>query len=135
MHINIDVTMAEKQVASTTVSLKAQLILLHAMHTNDCSGSLHYMPQGRTMLLACHCFQMADLSLLSDGSNPVFRKAEVQIGIDMIAALIRLYALKVLPNLDHTSLPLAQHVIGIAPKLSAMQQLYLHKGGLYHWYR
>jgi len=46
---------------------------------------------------------MADLSLLSDGSNPIFRKAEVQIGIDMIAALIRLYALKVLPNLYYTT--------------------------------
>lgn len=68
------------------------------------------------MLLACHCFHMADLSLLSDGSNPVFRKAEVKIGIDMIAALVGLYALKVLPNLQHNRLPLAQHRIGIAPK-------------------
>ncbi len=63
-----------------------------------------------------HCFQTAYLSLLSDGSNPIFRKAEVQIGIDVIAALIRLYALKVLPNLQHTSLTLAQHTIDIAPK-------------------
>ena len=68
------------------------------------------------MLPACHCYHMADLSLLSDGSNPIFRKSEVQIGIDMIAALIRLYTLKVLPNLQHKSLPLAQHGIGIAPK-------------------
>lgn len=81
------------------------------------------------MLLACHCFQMADLSLLSNGSNPIFRKAEVQIGIDMIAARIRLYALKVFPNLKHTGLPLAQHMIGIEPKLSGGQQLYLHKEG------
>jgi len=34
----------------------------------------------------------------------------------MIAALVGLYALKVLPNLQHNSLALAQHRIGIAPK-------------------
>ncbi len=68
------------------------------------------------MLLASHYFHMADLSLLSDGSNPVFRKAEVKIGIHMIAAVVGLDTLKVLPNLQHNSLPLAQHRIGLAPK-------------------
>ena len=63
--------------------------------------------QGKyTVVSATETFPCCILQTLSYGSYPIFRVAEVQIGIDMIAALIWLYALKVLTNLHHKAMHL-----------------------------